>query len=221
VAHRIGILGGSYNPVHTGHLKIAETILDTFPIEKCLLMPNFYNPHKGKIDGIQSEDRVKMLQIALEEIPRDLGIEFSSFEIDQKTTCYTIDTLKHFSKQRQDTLFIMGADNFQNIPSWKGYRELFEVSDIAVISRPSHTTLSLQQMIPPTISFKFKPVESDLPEVTTLKHDSGKFLYFVPMKPIPISSHQLRTKISEGKDASQYIPGSVLKYIYDHRLYTA
>ena len=215
----IGILGGSFNPVHLGHIRICEAILARFPVEKCLLMPAYQNPNKWTTELASAEHRVNMIKLAISEF-KELGIDYSTWEIDQQKTSYTIQTLQHFHEQKKDVLFIMGSDAFCDIASWKSYRELFSLADFAVVSRPSHTKLKALELIPPTLRQSFKEGgEQESLDKVSLEHKSGKKLHFITMPPFPISSSEVRRRIREGKDCSTVLPEKVIQYIYKNQLY--
>jgi nicotinate-nucleotide adenylyltransferase len=161
-----------------------------------------------------------MLKLAVDEF-KELGIEISTWEIDQNRISYTIHTLQHFKDAGVKTVFVIGADAFCDIASWKDYRKLFELSDFAVVNRPTHDNLQPTEMIPPTVHhfFKLDQAAAPSPDSTTFRHTSGSLLHFVPMTAFSMSSTTLRQRLRAGKDCSAFIPERALAYILEHGLY--
>src|SRR3989338_3249134 len=116
---RIGILGGTFNPIHIGHLILAEEACFKLKLDKLIFVPTFIPPHKDMEPEMHPQDRLKMVQIAIEDNP---SFEVSRFEIDSKKKSYSIDTLKEFRRIYGDDAelyFITGSDSLKDLFSWK------------------------------------------------------------------------------------------------------
>lgn len=128
----IGIYGGTFDPVHNGHLVIATAMMERIPLEKLVVMPAYIPPHKrGKVRA-GFDLRLDWLRRAFSGIE---GVEISDFEGRSKTVSYTFETIEHFEKDFGRVAYIIGEDSFVNIESWYRYRELIERVDLYVYPR--------------------------------------------------------------------------------------
>lgn len=187
---RIGILGGTFNPIHMGHLILAEEACFKLKLDKVIFIPTFIPPHKDIAPDIKAEDRLKMVELAIEGNHR---FEASSFEIDSKKRSYSIETLKEFKKrygEDAELYFITGSDSLKDLFSWKDINEIFKISKFIVANRPGY------------------PVKDIPKEVQT-----------VVITPIEVSSEDIRRRIMEGRSVRYIVPEKVRQYIMDHKLY--
>lgn len=131
---RIGVLGGTFDPIHEGHLAVAHTALQQFRLDKMILVPDFKPPHKEFQGGASPEDRLAMTQLASQNFPH---FEVSDIEIKRAEISYTIDTLKTLKKQYPGSEFflIMGADNYAHFEKWKEPDEIRKMAQILVAPR--------------------------------------------------------------------------------------
>ena len=134
---RIGLFGGTFNPVHLGHLRAAVEVRQGFELDEIHLIPSALPPHKTPGDVAASADRLNMLNLA---IGADSGLKVSNVELNRSGPSYTIDTVEHFKQTlpAETRLFlIMGLDAFLEIDTWKSYRELLTQIPLIVINRPN------------------------------------------------------------------------------------
>ncbi len=131
----IGVFGGSFDPVHFGHLKCAEALVQQGLLDKVLFMPTGNPPHKDSQSLTPAKHRLKMLELAIGEYPQ---FEISSYELRRKKTSYTIDTLAHLKKENPSDhyFFVLGADNLKTIHTWKNYRDLIAQNEFLLVQRP-------------------------------------------------------------------------------------
>ncbi len=125
---KLGIMGGTFNPIHIGHLILANSALEELELDKVLFMPSKRPPHKEHDDILDEATRCEMVSAAIEDNP---GFEMSDIEIKRDKTTYTFDTLTEL-KDRGDLYFIMGADSFDNLEKWYRYEEIFKLTTIVV-----------------------------------------------------------------------------------------
>lgn len=187
---RIGILGGTFNPIHIGHLILAEEAHFKLKLEKLIFVPTFIPPHKEVEANTKPEDRLKMVELAIADNPF-FGV--SSFEIDAKKKSYSIDTLKEFRKIYGETAqlyFITGSDSLKDLFSWKDINDIFKISRFIVANRPGY------------------PVKDVPKEIET-----------VVITPIEVSSEDIRKRLKEGRSIRYLVPDEVRRYIIDHNLY--
>lgn len=201
---KIGIYGGTFAPIHIGHIRSAFAFLTACQLDKLFIMPNFIPPHKTAVTGDDPQSRLQMLKIAFSELPfYDDKIIISDFELRNAETSYTYKTLEHFKWISKDLTLLCGTDNFLTLEKWKNFERVFELATIAHIVRPN--------------TFD----ESD--EITAAKEKYiekyNAKIVDVPMAPIDISSTELREKIKLGEDTSLYIPRNVRTYIDKYNMY--
>lgn len=206
----IGILGGTFDPIHHGHLRLALEIVRSLPMSSLRLMPLHTPPHR-KPPVASVAQRLAMLKLATEGVP---GLEIDAREIHRTGVSYTIDTLKSMRSELQEAplLLIMGMDAFQSFNTWREWNAITDYSHIILVDRPgSHTEITH-----PELQDFFCKHASDNPSV--LNERAGAILKLeIPM--LDISSTQIRQQIAEGRDPRFLLPDKVIKYIKQETLY--
>lgn len=189
---KVGLFFGSFNPVHTGHLVIAEYILEFYDIDEIWLVVSPQNPLKNAAILTSEENRVNMLNRALGDVTS--RVKLCEIELSMPKPSYTIDTLNRLKADYPDNSFvvIMGSDGVETLNRWKGYDELINNWDFFVYPR----TASAQLITFP--SKRFTLIEAPI---------------------LGISSTQIRNLISRGQDAIGYVPTDVWDYICKEKLY--
>lgn len=196
---RIGIMGGTFNPPHMGHINAAKTALSGVPLDKVIFIPTGVPPHKELAESSAStKDRFEMAKLAAESI----GASVSDVEILRKGKSYTADTLSYFNESNpEDELWlIMGTDMFLSLESWRNPETIFRLAKIAVVPRNRESIKVL----------------SDFGE--HLRERYGTEYLVLDTEVIEISSTELREKLKQGK-ALDLIPENVYKYIVENQLY--
>ncbi len=187
---RIGILGGTFNPLHIGHLILAEEALSKLKLDKVIFVPAFIPPHK-KIEGnVRPKDRLKMVELAIQD---NAAFAVSTFELDSRKKTYSIDTLKEFRRiygEETEFYLITGSDLLKDLFSWKDVNDIFKMSKFIVANRPGY------------------PV-TDVP----------KDVETVVITPIEVSSEDIRRRLGSGKSIRYLVPEKVRNYIVEHNLY--
>ena len=217
----IGILGGTFNPVHYGHLRIAEELREACHMEKVVFVPSCLPPHKEKSDLVSSEDRLEMVRLAIEENPL---FDVSDVEVRRKGMSYSIETLKElirFYGKGTVLSFIVGIDAFLEIATWKEYKNLFDLSNFIITGRPGYNKEQLREDLPPEISESiFCDDEDGYHTLTESSKDSAGFsIVYLETTQLDISSLMLRKRIQEEKTIKYLVPPEIEDYIKVHRLY--
>lgn len=134
---QVGILGGNFNPVHNAHLVVADQVRQQLSLDEVLLMPEFTPPHVDKKETIDEKHRLKMLELAIDDVAR-LGIE--TIELDRKGISYTYDTMKLLTERNPDVdyYFIIGADMVDYLPKWHRIDELIQMVQFVGVQRPKY-----------------------------------------------------------------------------------
>lgn len=187
---KIGLYFGSFNPVHTGHLIIANFMAYHTDLDKVWLVVSPHNPLKESSSLLNEHHRLHLAEMAIQDEPR---LRVSNIEFSLPRPSFTIDTLTYMTEKfpTQEFVVIMGSDSFQNIPRWKNYRQLLDNYEIYVYNRPGH---------PVTDTFGAKAT-----------------IVNAPM--LDISSSNIRKWIQEGKSVRYMMPDAVWKYIGENNYY--
>lgn len=196
---KIALLGGTFNPIHQGHVLIARGAIRAFDLDRVYFVPCFIPPHKAEAGLASVHHRAEMVRLAIIDEPK---CEVHMAEIRRGGPSYTVETLRALRAEHpQDSLhFIVGSDIFEDVGNWQSFAELAGICEFLVIERPG-CPLNLP---PPSVA------KADLP---LLRYSS----FQAPTA--DISSSEVRRSISEGKNVSQLLPGRVYEYIQAHQLY--
>ena len=210
--HKIGILGGTFDPVHEGHLAVAQTVLDRFHLDGILFVPAYSPPHKDR-SLTPFSHRVAMLEAALEDEER---MSISLLEAERSTPSYTVETLSELHRRMESSSFylIMGADMFIEIELWYRYKEIIDQADIIVAARPGFS----QDMVTGQIARLPGSFSFDVPQQVWYRDDGSRILYCADVSE-SISSSQIRQRIRRGDPVTEYLTPAVWRYIQQHRLY--
>lgn len=199
---KIGILGGSFNPIHMGHLIIAQDAVDLFDLTKVLFVPCAQPPHKKKSATIDPRHRLAMLESALED---SLMFSVSNIEVERGGISYAVETISQLKQQYPETelCFIIGTDTLLELHSWKEIYTILSLCTFITICRPG---FSVDNINPETLKLDPPWPEQLLQNVAT---GHG----------IDISSSDIRYRIAEGMNIRYLVPNSVDMYITEHNLY--
>ncbi len=188
---RIGIFGGTFDPIHNGHLITAQSVMEFRKLEKIIFIPAYISPHKQHEKASSAQHRLNMLNLAIENIP---FFECSDFEIKQHTISYTIDTLREYKKHYDEIDLIIGYDNIFQFHTWKEPDEILKLANIVVLKRKSSHPLD----------FVDKYVEAAT---------------FVQTRGIEISATDIRNRVHADLPIYCLVPEKVLLYINKNKLY--
>lgn len=222
---RIGLFGGTFNPIHKGHLHIAREIQTRFPLDRICLIPCATPPHKEVRGLVAAHDRLEMIRLALLE--SDSGwIWVSEVELQRSGPSYSIDTVKFFHDQKrsEDVLFLMtGLDAFLELDTWRDYLEILRLMPLIVMPRPTAGKKALADAGRQTESFIHAKLSS------RYVFDSSQNAFFHPLfqpiyqamqlRPLEISSTQVRRSVVNGEPINDLVPEKVAEYIYQKGLY--
>jgi len=211
---RVGLLGGSFNPIHFGHLRAAEEVRETLALDLVHFVPAAVPPHKPPEGLAPAEHRLAMVRLATKG---NRHFMVSDVEIKRAGRSYSIDTVRHFlaTLRAPSTLFLMmGADAFSDFETWKECDELARLSSIVV-----HTREVSDEGEPPRITLaalqRFGYIRKDDRYV----HPSGQTLSFVATTVFPVSATLIRDKLEHQQSVRYLMPNEVVDYIQRHGLY--
>lgn len=219
---RIGLFGGTFNPVHLGHLRAAVDVREGFELDKIFLIPAALPPHKASGEVAASADRLHMLSLAL---GADSGLKVSDVELNRSGPSYTIDTVQHFKQTlpAETRLYlIMGLDAFLEIDTWKSYQELLTQIPLIVINRPQ--TGHRMSGVPWKIMDNF--ISSRLSADYSFSASRSGYLarrqqpiYVFEVTALDISSTGIRRQISKNRSINYLVPQKVAEYIRTKGIY--
>ena len=198
---KIGILGGTFDPVHKGHLVIAEEARASLGLSEIILVPVGQPPLKADRIILPAEERLEMLRLAVAGRPHFI---ISTVEIERTGPSYTVDTLTELSKQygmEDEVYFIMGWDNLTQLVEWKEPTGIIRMCYLAAVPRPGYQRPDL------------KSLEDVIPGIT-------KRVVFLAGPHIDISASAIRDLAARGKSINHLVPEAVAEYIKEHKLYT-
>lgn len=199
----IGLMGGTFDPIHMGHLVTAEEARQQFDLDYVIFVPTGIPPHKEKEAVSLPEHRYLMTSLAVMSNP---SFFVSRIEIDQKTPTYTIDTVRHFSFGKDpgpEVFFITGADAILEIFTWKDYEELLELCTFIAVSRPGYS-----------LDHFHETLDRSCPELKQKVH-----LLEIPA--LAVSSTFIRERVALSKTIKYLTPEPVEQYIKKHGLYSS
>lgn len=223
---RIGLFGGTFNPVHNGHLKAVYEVQKRFALDKSYIIPSAIPPHKEQDGVVDAKDRIEMIRLAVSSSPDIMkSVVISDVELKRSGPSYTIDTVFHFKSilpEDSRIYFILGLDAFLEIDTWKSYMDLFLLTSFIVITRfPAEQNdisimrKSLENYLQNRISLNYKYSYSQ----SCYVNDERKPVFFFDVNPLNISSTRIRTLVSMGRSIRLFVPEKVDDLIKTKGLY--
>ncbi len=193
---RLGVLGGTFDPVHIGHLLLGESAREQLSLDKVLFVPAGEPWRKQGRQISVAEDRLAMLRLA---VGGNQAFEVSTIEVDREGPSYTIDTLEALRSERpnDELFFIVGADALDDMPTWREPERIFELATVVVAGRPVDS-------------------DSERPVGPGIRADG---ISAIDMPSIALSSSEVRQRLAQGRTIRYMVPEAVEQYIREHRLY--
>jgi len=219
----IGVLGGSFNPIHIGHLAVAQETAELMKLDRVYFVVSAKPPHKEKETLIESHHRYKMVQLALEDNPIFYP---SANEMDRGGVSYTIDTMRSFKEQfGDDVYFITGQDAIEDIGSWKSAATLLKTFHIVVTTRPGYDSSALFDLLQSVLAVKYANLKlkfmgesrSGLVESIGVT-GSSTAICFVRTPMLDISSSDIRKRLGQRRSIKYLVPGVVERYLKENEI---
>jgi len=211
---KIGILGGTFNPIHLAHLRVAEEVREACALERVLFIPAAHPPHKEERGQIPFARRFAMVEAAIADNP---AFAVSDIEAQRPGKSYSVQTLEILQKELpQDELyFIIGLDSFRDLSLWRDYARLFELAHLVVATRPGVSRGDPRELLPVAIKERFCYNSAS----QTLRHHGGNSVFFVEETWLDISSTRIRQLVAAGRSIRYLVPPTVADYISTHGLF--
>ncbi|MDO9264755.1 MAG: nicotinate-nucleotide adenylyltransferase [Desulfosalsimonadaceae bacterium] len=218
----IGLFGGTFNPIHVGHLRVAEDVRAGFDLEKIVFIPSAIPPHKDIGDLADAQARYAMIATALSTYPDFVA---SDVEIHRQGPSYTIDTVTYFQNHLPTGIvcyLIVGMDAFLEITTWKTWQHLFDLIPFIVMTRPGTAAASLSDPLTEMENYIHAHVGKGygyLPKQSCFIHRTKQPVYLTHVTPIDISSSAIRNRVRQGRSIQGLVPDGVDDYIKHKGLY--
>jgi nicotinate-nucleotide adenylyltransferase len=220
---RIGLFGGTFNPIHRGHLWAALEVKKGFNLDQVSLIPAALPPHKTPGAVANADDRLQMIHLATADLP---GIIVSDVELNRPGPSYTIDTVRHIKKTLADCsriYLIMGLDAFLEIDTWKSYDELLEQIAFIVMARPNADYPDVEQgwkILEDYLKLSLSEDYEFLAARGCYTSEGKQPIYIVDIEAMDISSTKIRQDIKTKKNIDNLVPPKVAQFIQSKGLYT-
>ena len=197
---KIGIMGGTFNPIHIAHLILAEQAYHQLQLDQVWFMPSKNPPHKAGLEIASDEDRKNMILAAIQKNP---AFELSTIEMEREGITYTAETLRelHQMKKDHEYYFIIGGDSLMQITSWKEPEAIFSMANIVAATRSGYKEEELTS------------------QIEMLKETYHANVTRIDIPQLEISSNTLRNKCKNHESIRYYVPETVFSYIKEHQLY--
>ncbi len=198
---KIGIMGGTFNPIHNGHLFLAEHAYEQAGLDYVLFMPTLNPPHKAGMTVESAEHRLNMVRLAIQSNPHFM---MSDLELQRQGITYTSDTLKALKNEEPENeyYFIVGADSLMMMAKWMEPQTVFNLSTILAGAREQYSVEQLKE------------------QAAYLENTYNGKIILLDMPLIEISSENIRERVIKGKSIQYYVPDEVVSYMKEHHLYT-
>lgn len=218
---RLGLFGGSFNPIHVCHLTVARQARDLLQLDRVLFIPTGDPPHKSDRSLAPAEDRYEMVRLAIADDP---WFDLSDVELRRPGKSYTIDTIRELrSRYGPETtfFFLIGLDAFLDLPTWREPAALLRACRLVVISRPgvSFQRLSDLPFVPKTAPELLADLDAGRRAILEVEDTHGTALTYLRLPPCDASASEIRRRIRGHASPGNTLPGPVQSYIIRHHLY--
>lgn len=214
---RIGVYGGTFDPIHNGHLRVAAAVLDVFALDRVLFVPAFVPPHKRPQEISNPYHRYAMVALATMDAPRLIA---SAIELEAPSRPYTIETLRRLQEEDRGAqlFFMMGADSFEEVTSWREHERLLSEHHLIVAARPGYRTgAALAAHLAPRLQAQVVDLRGGRsPDPEGL---AAPRIYLTDYVAEDVSATQVRAAVAAGRPVDGLVPRAVAGYIAKYGLY--
>jgi len=211
-----GLFGGTFDPIHIGHLRCAEEMMEILDLNRIIFVPASRPPHKLNGAITPFRHREQMIRLAIKGNP---AFSFSDVENRREGTSYSVETVEYLlDKYRLENLdlnFILGQDAFHAIRTWKDWDRLLLLCNFAVMTRPGYVNQGLEAILTPEFASRFTFDE----ELKGFRGTTGRMICFREVTFLDISSSNIRKRVEKGKTVNHLVPNDVRRYIAKQSLY--
>ncbi len=211
---RLGLFGGTFNPIHYGHLRSGEEVAEALDLEQVWFMPAGFPPHKAPTEVTPFEVRLAMTRLAVGRHPR---LKVYDLEGRRPGKSYSIETLRQLRQEfgpEAELFFILGLDSMLEIATWKDYRDLFTLCHFVVLDRPGYARGQLAEVLREQVHRGFKALPTG-----DFEHPSGYRVLVLATTLMDIAASRIRRLVRQGKSVRYLLPEAVRRFILKNRLY--
>lgn len=218
---QIALFGGSFDPIHLGHIAVAQEVLDQLNVDKVRFIPAYKSPNKSNESTTLPEHRVAMVRKAIESHPQ---FECSDLELKRCGNSYTYQTLEELHREEPDTrwFWIMGLDTFLDLPDWKNSDRILDLADLIVAPRPGYKMNAIEDTLF-NLGLGLNTASNPLiPGKGVKSMHTGRLdhkIYFLAKPVADLSSSSIRQNFGQNPSIKKMLPPPVVQYIMDHHLY--
>ena len=197
---RVGIYGGTFSPIHTGHVEAAKAFMSQMWLDVLFVIPTGVSPHKEMSEGVSNADRLRMCELAFEGVE---GVIVSDMEMRREGKSYTVDTLRELTDTDRRLFLLCGTDMILTLDQWRDPDEIFRLAYPTYIRREEDAELD----------------EKLVAKITEYRNKYGKNVIRINSPAVVVSSSEVRAKIGNGEDITGLVPPAVAEYIKEKGLY--
>jgi nicotinate-nucleotide adenylyltransferase len=216
MTERMGLFGGTFDPIHLGHLRAAREVLERFALDRILFVPSFIPPHKERKGMAPARDRLRMVELACAGEPRFAA---SSIEVDAGGRSYSILTLERIRELYPGArvFFILGADAFLEIGTWREHERVLDESLFIVMTRPGAHLEDAVDVVGEPLRSRVRAIAGG--EAVDEALLAGHRIFLLPIRALDVSSTEVRRRVRAGETVTGLVPEAVGDYIQTHGLY--
>ena len=212
----VGIFGGTFDPIHYGHLRIAEEIVKTVGLQKLYFVPAGM-PRLRHSPVASPQHRVEIVRLAIQKNP---DFVLDEREINRGGVSYSIDTVREFKQEFGEEIrlcFVLGADAFINLPEWNNWKELFNLCHFIVSTRPGYTLTLIKELL--SKELREECSQRWVSNTESLRKDTSGLIFIASTTMLDISATSIRAHIADGRSVRHLIPSVTVNYISENKLY--
>lgn len=217
---RTGVLGGTFDPIHLGHISVAEAAAHALTLDEVLVIPSHDPPHRSALPHASPYHRFAMVALAVSTTPR---LKASDLELLATGVSYSSTTLKRLGEagyDRSQLFFITGADAFAEIATWKDYPDFLALSHFVVVSRPGWPASALRDRLPALVSRMRVAADYDPNELSNAEEGRESLIFLIDVATPDVSSTEIREHLQDGRRIDGLVPPGVARHIHQHQLYS-
>ena len=212
----VGIFGGTFDPIHYGHLRVAEEIVETVGLQKMYFVPAGM-PRLRHSPVASPQHRVEIVRLAIQKNP---DFVLDEREIYRDGVSYSIDTVREFKQEFGEEIrlcFVLGADAFINLPEWNNWKELFNLCHFIVSTRPGYTLTLIKELL--SKELREECSQRWVSNTESLKKDTSGLIFIASTTMLDISATSIRAHIAAGRSVRHLVPSVTVNYISENKLY--
>lgn len=212
----VGIFGGTFDPIHYGHLRIAEEIVKTVGLQKLYFVPAGM-PRLRHSPVASPQHRVEIVRLAIQKNP---DFVLDEREINRGGVSYSIDTVREFKQEFGEEIrlcFVLGADAFINLPEWNNWKELFNLCHFIVSTRPGYTLTLIKELL--SKELREECSQRWVSNTESLRKDTSGLIFIASTTMLDISATSIRAHIADGRSVRHLVPSVTVNYISENKLY--